>query len=173
MDNETYGLMQTGTPYKSYIKTIVGKVYVSILNPFDESKVEGVILKGNPNTLDDSCVVDVWNEKGDVYFKRANKKNFDMGFLIEHKRKEKEPTEEELLNRMSDEDVVKLLNSKFFTLKSKINKMNSVAPLFRTLEKAKEMEKSEKIIKVIEEKISKVQLEAYELPKEKSEEEED
>lgn len=44
--------------------------------------------------------------------------------------------------------------------------MTAVAPIYRTLEMAKEMEKSEKIIKFLEGRISELQMKEYELPKE-------
>jgi len=42
-----YSLMQTGKPYKSYIKTVLGKVYVNVWDSFENKKV-GLIIEGIP-----------------------------------------------------------------------------------------------------------------------------
>ena len=160
-----YSLMQTGTPYKSYIKTILGKLYVNIWDSFTNKPI-GIIIQGNPKTEDiESCIVDVWSEQEDVYLKRTNKRHFDTGYLIEYKRIEK--TKEKSPNDLTDDELNSLLNSKFLTLQSAVNKMTSVAPIFRMIEMAKEQEKSQKIITFLEGKLSAIQLQEY-----KTEEEE-
>lgn len=158
-DVQTYSLMQTGTPYKSYIKTILGKIYITVLDPFS-SRPEGMIIEGNPkgNTKED-CIIDIWDEKGNAYFVRANKRHFEMGNLIEYKRKQAKP--EKSANEITDEELEEILNSKFFTLQNKLNKFTSVAPVFRMLDMAQELEKSEKIIKTIEAKLSEIQSNEY------------
>ena len=35
MGSDVYSLMQTGKPLRSYVKTIMGKVFVYVLSPFD------------------------------------------------------------------------------------------------------------------------------------------
>jgi hypothetical protein len=144
-------------PYKIYRKTILGKVYVKILNPFNNLESQGLILSGEDN-FSDSAIVKVWNPTEDRYLRTANKVHFEQGFLIEHSTAEdKEVTEEERLNKLSDEELEKLVSSKFFTLQASINKMTSEAPLYRLLAIAKEKEKSEKIISLITGRLSEIQ----------------
>jgi hypothetical protein len=163
MDTSTYGLMQTDDPFKSYTKTILAKVFVNVLNPFT-GEVEGIILVGNPKEHIRTAIVDIWTEKGDSYFRNANQKHFEDGTIIPYTKEKTEPTEEEHLNTLSDEEIEVLLKSKFFTLSNAVSKMTAVAPVYRTLEMAKELEKSEKIIKFLEGKISELQMKEYELP---------
>jgi len=153
-----YSLMQTGKPYKSYIKTVLGKVYVNVWDSFENKKV-GLIIEGNPNSQPEECIIDVWNEQEDVYFKRANKRHFETGFIIAHNRTDA-PVERSP-NDLTDDELNNLLNSKFLSLQSGVNKMTSVAPVFRMIEMAKKQEKSEKIIKFLEGKLSELQLREY------------
>ena len=52
---------------------------------------------------------------------------------------------------------------KFFeNLKSRLDKFTDTAPVLRLLNRARELEKSEKIIKRLEERISQIELEKYE-----------
>lgn len=156
ISSEVFSLMQTGTPYKSYKKTILSKIYVNVLNSFS-GQPEGRIVSGNPRTELENCIIDMWSEMEDVYFKRTNKKHFETGNLIEYKRKE-QSEKVKTIKDYSDEELTVLLNSRFLTLQSVISKVDSVAPLFRLLTLAKEMEKSEKIIKFLEGKLSELQL---------------
>jgi len=158
LDSNVYSLMQTGTPYKSYIKTVVSKVYVTVINPFSREP-EGRILEGIPHK-DESCIVDIWNEMEDVFFKRMNKRHFETGILSEYKRSNVPQAKSP--NEITDDEIVELLNSKFLSLQSKINKMTSVAPIFRFINKAKELEKSQRIINFLEGKLAELQALEYE-----------
>jgi hypothetical protein len=158
LDSSTFSLMQTGEPYKSYIKTILAKVYVTVLNPFS-NEPEGRILSGNPRAKDENSIIDTWNEKEDVFFKRMNKRHLESGTVIVYRRLPE--VVEVSPNEVTDEEITTLLNSKFLALQNKVNKMTSVAPVFRVLTIAKELEKSEKIIKFLEGKISELQLKEY------------
>jgi len=81
-DYDAYSAMQEGEPIKRYIKTILGKVHVVVLNPFSEEP-EGVILEGRPGNMDDlpNMVVDLWTNKQVVFFEKMNKKHLDAGRL--------------------------------------------------------------------------------------------
>ena len=168
MDASTFNLMQTKDPIKSYIKTILGKVFVNVLNPFTD-EIDGIILVGNPKEHPNTSIVDIWSEKAEVFFLNANQKHFEEGTIIPYKKEDVEQTEEERLNTLSDEEIEVLLKSKFFTLSNAVNKMTAVAPVYRTLEMAKELEKSEKIIKFLDGRISEIQMKEYELKEEKEE----
>ena len=157
---DVYSLMQTGTPYKSYIKTILGQVYVTVLNPFSKEP-EGLILKGNPKNHDRNSIVEIWSEMEDVFFKRMNTRHFETGTVVEYRKPDL--PEEKSPNQITDDEVIELLGSKFLALQNRINKMTSVAPVFRVLTLAKELDKSEKIIKFLEGKIASLQAQEYEL----------
>jgi hypothetical protein len=155
LDSSIYGLMQTGRPLKSYIKTVLGKVYVTVLNPFNEMP-EGRLLIGNPKDSNrEGCIVDIWSEKEDVFFKRSNRKHLETGIVIPHIRKE--VVEEKFENNLSDTELDKILSEPFISLQRKINKLSSVAPIFRLLERARELEKSEKLINYLEKRLSEIQ----------------
>jgi hypothetical protein len=65
-------------------------------------------------------------------------------------------------NQLSDKEVDELLKGPYMTLKHKLEKFTEVAPVLRILNRARELEKSEKIIKHLEERISQIELEKYE-----------
>ena len=144
-------------PYKSYRKTILGQMYVKILNPFNNLESQGLILSGEDN-FSDTAIVQTWNAKEDKFLRTANKKHFEQGYIIEYDLPEtREITEEERLNNLPDKELEKLVSSKFFTLQAAVNKMTSEAPLYRLLALAEEKEKSEKIINLIKGRLSEVQ----------------
>lgn len=161
--NIASGAIHGGSPFKSYIKTILGKVYVSVWDSF-ENKPEGWILEGDPRKVDDGCIVDVWTPEEDFYFRNKNKRHLQTGDVIVYERKavEKERTVEEY----SDAELTEIVNSKFFTLQNVLNNTDSVAVLFRIKNLAQDLEKSEKLLKAIEARISEVQAEEFKpLPK--------
>jgi hypothetical protein len=158
-DIKVFSAMQAGKPMKSYIKTIPAKVYVTVLNPLT-GEPDGLILEGDPKKLEESCIIDTWEDKDDVFFKRMNKKHFETGTLILFERPvEIKPSEEELLNAMTDEELTALLGEKFFGFQATVNKMTSQAPLYRLLTLARNLDKSEKIIKFLEGRLAALELE--------------
>src|SRR3990172_7387826 len=156
LDSRTFSMMNTNTPYKSYKKVVLAKVYVTVLNSFN-GQPEGIILHGNPRNNDDSCIVDMWSEMEDVYFRRANKRHLETGDIREFIRKEV-IDKPKTFNEFSDDELRVLVNSKFLTLQHAVNKMDSVATVYRLLNIAEEEEKSEKIMAFIKGKLSELQL---------------
>jgi len=158
-DRELFEAMQEGKPIARFRKTILGKVHVVTLNPFTEEP-EGIILSGDPQKVDEwpDMVVELWSSKERVFFERMNKKHLDAGRLVEIKEVPKVPPSP---NKISDEQIDKLLNSKFLALKNRLDKFTDEAPIFRLLNRARELDKSEKIIKHIEEKLTELQLARY------------
>lgn len=154
---DVYGMMQEGKPYKSFIKTMLGKLYLTAWDSWKEAEI-GVILEGDPRKKDDGCIIDVWNEKEEMFLRKRNKKHFETGVIIEYQRTEESKSEEEKINSMSDDEMIELLGKQFFSLQSAVNKFTSIAPVFRMLHLAKELDKSEKIVKFIEGKLSELQL---------------
>jgi len=167
MNNEDRNLNSTalhgGTPLKSYIKTILGKVYVTVWDSFENTPV-GTILEGDPRQGDESCIVDIWSEEEDFFFRKKNNLHLQTGDVIVYARSNKEP--DRTIEQYSDEELKVIINSKFFTLQNALNNTNSTAVLFRLKNLAQELEKSDKLIKVIEARIAEVQAEEFKpLPK--------
>ena len=94
MDASTFNLMQTKDPIKSYIKTILGKVFVNVLNPFTD-EIDGIILVGNPKEHPNTSIVDIWSEKAEYIYKKSNQNQFEQGTNIPNKKEDLEQTEEE------------------------------------------------------------------------------
>jgi hypothetical protein len=155
--NKVFSAMQGDEkPYSSYIKTVISRVYVSILDPFDES-ASGVILYGDPKKGAESSIVDAWTEKQDRYIKKMNKPVFDDGLLIKYER----PAElivERQIEEFSDKELLEIVNSHWFSLVKVVGEITSLPVLFRMLELAREAEKSEKVTGLLESKISEIQL---------------
>ena len=170
-DYDIYSAMQDGEPLAVYKKGIMGKVHVVTLNPFTE-EAEGVILEGNPGKADeiDTQVIELWTTKSKLFFERMNKKHIAAGRLNLVKR-ESLPKVAPSPNVISDEEIDVLLNSKFLALRARLDKFTDSAPVFRLVNRARELEKSEKIVKHIEEKISQLQLKRYEVAETKEVEE--
>lgn len=158
--NELFSMMNDGRPYKSYIKGILGQVSVVVWDNFEEMPLE-IILKGNPKNRDEGSIVDVWSPKEDVFFNRVNKKHFNNGVLLAYTRPELPAVVEKTVEQSSDEELITMINSKFLAFQAKLNKINSIAVLFRIRGLAEDLEKSEKIIKAIEARISELQADEF------------
>jgi hypothetical protein len=145
---QQYAAMQEGTPLKRYRKTILGKVCVVVLNPFS-GKPEEIILEGNPNNSKDldSLTVDIWDVQQDQFFQRFNKNHFRSGTIEEFD--VKVVLDAPSPNVISDDEIRDALNKPFLALKALLNRFTEVAPVYRTLSMAEEMEKSEKILNAI------------------------
>lgn len=165
-DYDAYSAMQEGEPIKRYKKTILGKVHVVVLNPFSEEP-EGVILEGNPGKIDDlpNMIVELWTPKQALFFEKMNKKHLDAGRLVIT---EKPIVLPDSPNILSEDEIDQILGSKFMVLKNRLVKFTDSAPVFRLLNRARELDVSEKYIKHIEERLTELQMEGY-LPKESEE----
>jgi hypothetical protein len=154
---DTFAAMQAGTPYKSYIKKSVGKVLIRVLNPFDE-KPEEIILYGNPFTSPnkESMIVDVWNEKQDVYFKKMNAVHLANGMIVDYKRTDESQAKN--YNALSDEEIEKILKSKYMVLKHALDKVTTATAALRVLNLARDLDVSEKYINIIEGRLAELQL---------------
>ncbi len=102
LESDVFSAMQTGKPYKSYRKAILGQVYVKILNPFNDVDPMGLILSGVSNT-EDTAIVHVWSAKEDQFIHAMNKTHFERGYLVEYNPPEKRVvSEEEKFNNLND-----------------------------------------------------------------------
>lgn len=154
--NEVFSAMAGGKPYKTYKKEILGRVYVTALNMLTGTPVpEGVILDGDPRKNEPGTMFDVFSEQEDYFFKKMNKRHFDAGILVEHKRSE--APRERTIEEFSDEELRAIIAKPFKALENTLNSTNSIATLYRIRGLAEEMEKSEKVIRHIESRLSEVQ----------------
>jgi hypothetical protein len=167
MSQAIYSAMQEGKPLRTYVKTILGKVAITVLNPFS-GKPEGVILYGNPNDPDifEKYSVQVWSPKEDEFFKRMNASHFRSGNLRALEDTELPKPVKRSVNEITDDEIVAVLNKPFLALKNKLDKFSSVAPVYRVLKRAEDMEKSEKILDAIRARLAELELESIPQPAE-------
>lgn len=157
-DLAVYDAMQDGKPFKRYEKTILGRVHLTIISPFS-GEVENVILSGNPDNASqrEASILNIWTQKEDQFLHRMNRVHFNKGNLVELK-EEDVPQVYVSENQVSEEEIEEVLNKPFLALKNKLNSFTSVAPCYRFLRAAEEMEKSEKILEAIRARISEIEL---------------
>lgn len=166
MDNTTtqaiFSAMNTGKPLKSYIKTILGKVYVTVWDTMVNQPV-GLLLSGDPRKHEDSTIIDLWSEQELVFFKRMNQRHLQEGTVIEYVSKAEE--EKELpLEACSDEELEKIIKSPFLKLQNILNKTQSLPFVFRIKNMATDLDVSEKIIRAIEARIAELQALEFKSP---------
>lgn len=158
--NQLFSAMHGGKPIRSYIKTILGKVFVQIWDTFT-NQPSGLLLHGDPRKRDETSIIDIWSEQEDVFFRRMNRTDLETGIVIEFKRDDAvEPVNK--LETSSDDELKSLINSPFLKLQHALNATSSVALLFRLRSLSEEMDKSEKIIRAIDARISEIQAKEFE-----------
>lgn len=155
---DVFSAMQAGTPYRTFRKTILGKVYITYLDPFS-GEPDHKIMEGIPAKKDEGCFYHAWTDKEYLFFKRMNKRHLESGNLLEVKPKaKKKPKTKELnYNALPDEEIEKILRKPFLALSNALNKMTSEAAVYRMLETAEQMNKSEKFMQTIRARLSEVQ----------------
>lgn len=168
--NEVNASGEMDKPYASYIKTILGQVAVTVWDNVLDKPVD-VILKGNPKKKDEDTIVKVWSPKEDGFFQRMNRGHFKRGTIIPYTMPEK-VEEVRTIEQSTDEELAKIVNMKFLGLQAKLNEVTSVPVLYRMKVIAEELDKSEKITRAIEKRISELQVAEYIRPEASVEEEE-
>jgi len=155
--NEMFSAMYGGKPFKTYKKTILGKVHINIWDNFEDKPVM-ILLEGDPNKNDPDCFINLWSEKDDVFFRKApyNRRHLKEGRIIEIQVEEPK-AQEKTIESSTDEELEKLVNSPFLALQNALNKTESEALLFRILNIAHRLEKSDKLVRAIESRLSEVQ----------------
>lgn len=157
VDNAVYSAMSGGKPYKTYKKVILGRVYVTVLNVSTGVPApEGIILTGDPRKNEPSALYDVFSEQEDYFFRKMNQRHFTEGTIIEHQRSPEE-ARERTIEEYNDEELRKLISKPFLALQATLNKVSSVATVYRILGIAEEMDKSDKTIKAIKSRLSELQ----------------
>lgn len=152
---DVFAAMQTGEPYRTYKKSILGKVYLTVLNPFNTKESQGIILSGNPRTNDKGCFLKIWTLQEDVFLRKMNEYHFEQGNIVEWHSKP-EP-ERKLYSAYTEDEVAEIVNSHHLKLQNTLNSIESEAFLLRLLDKADELEKSDKIVAKIQARLAEVQ----------------
>jgi hypothetical protein len=143
-----------GKPYKSYIKTILGKVFLQVWDSYVKQPV-GVLLQGDPRKKEDSCIIDVWNEEEDIFLTRTNKRQFEIGNILPYTRVQEEAVR--TIAEFSDDELLSVINQKFLGFQHALNAIDSVAVLFRMIDIAEKADKSDKITGAIKARLSELQ----------------
>jgi len=163
MSPEYYAAMQIGKPLKVYKKVILAKVFVQILNPYS-GLPEGTILQGIPSRNDEGCFVPIWSAKEDVFFVSMNKIHILDGAISEvpvevYMSAMSLESDDKKINygSFTEQQVEDIVNSKFMSLRATLNKADSESFIYRLLDKAKELEKSDAITKAITARLSEIQ----------------
>jgi len=156
-NTDIFAAMQTGEPYKTYKKVILGKVFLRVLDPFDDKQI-GIHLVGNPKRNDEGCFFYTWDDKQDVFLKRMNKAHFKNGTIIETELKPKKSDQnEKLYSDYTEEDIEEIVKAKFFKLKEVLEDAESEAFVYRILTKAEELERPEATMDAIRNRLSDIQ----------------
>lgn len=160
----TYSAMQDGKPYSVYKKSILGQVYVQAINPFN-GEPEGILLKGNHLANDENCFIQLWSVKEHEFFKRTNKLHIQKGYLIPVEVPKYVKTVDTYTgidySQYTDEEIDSVLNSPFLSLRAHLNKSDSEPYALRILDRARVLEKSNKIVAAIQSRIEEIQLSTY------------
>lgn len=157
-NNAILEAMSEGKPFKTYKKTILGVLNVIRLDPIG-SKPDGVLVKGDPIKNEEDCLIDVWSQVEDTFFRKMNRRHLESGRLISFERKVEEGPKEKMVEEYSDEELEELvLKKKFFTLQNVLSKTESEALVYRLRTLAEKLEMSEKITKVIDSRLSELQI---------------
>lgn len=149
MTYDVYTAMQADKPLAIYRKTILAKVGVTVLSPFS-GQPEGVILHGDG----DESYVKLYDVKQLAFFERVNKDHIRAGRL---QKVEAVPEPEPSPNIITDEEIDELLAGHYKTLQSKVKTFTDEAPVVRILNRARELEKSDKLVKYLESVIATLQ----------------
>ena len=156
---DAFSKMQTGDPVAIYKKAILGKVEVSVVNPFN-GVPENLILVGNPTKNNVNCFVEVWSQMEEVYFDRQNKPLFKAGYIVKLKDKVK-PKEkgkiEKSYEEYTREKIEELVTAPYMKFKKDLNEIDSEPVLFRILTVAEELERPEKTMVNIRQRLTEVQ----------------
>lgn len=155
-----FTLMATGQPYKSFIKTIVGKVSVTTLNEVDEKSLRVAILKGSPKKHGDDAIIDLWSEKQYQLFKKLNSFHIQSGTIKEYVRptEQIEGNKERSIAEWTDDEIFKnILSAKFQTFQAAINGIDQVPLLYRLYTIANDRGMKVSTVKRLVARISEVQ----------------
>ena len=146
-------------PVARYKKAIVGQVCVSIIDPFTGSPLERILKgkEGDQGISEDDITVTLWTEMAHDYFRRANQVLLQAGYITPFNKEV--TTAPPSVNEISDEELIEILNKKFFAMKAFLDKVTSPIPVLSLLRLAEDMNRPVGTINAIKEKLSQLQAE--------------
>jgi hypothetical protein len=159
VSHDVYSKMQVGEPVAIFKKTILAKVQVSVINPFNEAP-EYIMLYGDPKKNHPDCFVEVWSQMEEVYFERINDSLFKKGYItkletnVKPKRKD---TQEQDYSKLTEADIRELVTAPFMKFKKELNAIDVVGVLYRIQAIAEEMERPAKTMENIQQRITELQ----------------
>ena len=161
ISHDVYSKMQVGEPVAIFKKTILGKVEVSVINPFNDTP-EGVTMYGDPKKNHPECFVEVWSKMEEVYFERQNAPLFKRGYVVKldevvkPKRTDPQGTD---YSKLTEADIKELVTAPFMKFKKELNEIDAIAVLYRVQAIAEEMERPFKTMEHINQRITELQQE--------------
>ena len=160
--HNSFTLMKAGTPLATFKKTILGQLSVDVISLFDDQPMN-ILMKGIPAKNEEGSFVEIWSEKGLMYFLRSprNKKHLTAGRLIEYNRP-RDTNVQKTANNLSEEELEALVVSPFMRLKSVVESMTTEAALLRIVEAAETANRPEKTMLYLRGKLSLIQSGALE-----------
>jgi len=143
-----------GEPIITYRKSIRARVCVKLIDSFSGMPSE-LILSGVPGSAaEEDITVSLWTDFEVDFFRRANKKLLELGYLAPHTLSEEE---EVMVNQVSDEELFEALNKPFFAVQALLKRFTAPAPVKRLLDMALEMNKTIGTVDKIKERLSELQ----------------
>ena len=156
---DAFSKMQTGDPVAVYKKEILGKVEVSVVNPFN-GVPEPLILEGDPQKNDPRCFAEVWSQMEEVFFERQNKPLFKQGYIVKMKETVKPKEKEDLAKsyeHFTREYIEELVTAPWMKLQKELKEIESEPILFRIITIAEELERPEKTMINLRKRLTEVQ----------------
>lgn len=156
LSDEARLAIEENKPVAQYRKATIGKILVKLVDPLTGEEIQKVI-EGEPAV--NKCLIPVWSNFEDTYFRRNNEYHFQMGNII--KNDISTIPEAPTVNDISDEEIKSALSDKFFTVKNILDKLTSPTPVHRMLAMAEEMNRPVGTVNAIKAKLAKLQSEEY------------
>jgi hypothetical protein len=146
---------EQGEPVKVYRKAIVGKVIARVIDPFSGERAE-VLISGDPkNTAASELEISLWTPFEVKYFEQFNKGLIEKGSLVLAQNRTEFKVD--YTNALSDEQLVELVTSPFFTMRKALRDITSETTLQRMLKTAKESNRPAKTVQEIELRLEEIQ----------------
>jgi len=145
-----------GEPVAIYIKAIVGRVCVTIIDPFS-GLPKDILLTGDPAHSDtdiEDITVTLWTEMGHEFFRRQNKVLIQRGYIAPYT---VEIVEEISVNEIEDTEIIEALKKKYFATAALLKRFTSPVPVMRMLRLAQELNKPIGTISAIQKRLSELQ----------------
>jgi len=153
-DPKVFANMQDKKPYTTYEKTILGKVFVTVLDPFSGNPV-GMLLHGRRGEPD--TIINMWSEVEDLFFKRSNRRELERGTIVKVVLPE-QVEEPHTIEQYSDDELKSVINQRYASFQKVLSSIENEAVVYRMLNLAEEMEKSDRIMQAIKSKLAELQM---------------